>query len=127
VRKGLSLLMLSYQNLSTSHTNEQLPLIILTGKIGFWPCETRWHLWKVTRLGLLTPLPHGCKTITGRWLFTIKNGVDGQPERYKARFVARGFLQREGIDYDFTFAPVTSKTTLRVFLAGMVHFKMFPH
>eukprot|EP00798_Chlamydomonas_sp_ICE-L_P001000 gene1000-biopygen2355 len=74
----------------------------------------------------LTPLPRGCKTITGRWLFTIKNGVDGQPERYKARFVARGFLQREGIDYDLTFAPVTSKTTLRVFLAGMVHRKMFP-
>eukprot|EP00798_Chlamydomonas_sp_ICE-L_P010399 gene10399-biopygen7542 len=74
----------------------------------------------------LTPLPRGCKTITGRWLFTIQNGVDGQPERYKARFVARGFLQREGIDYDLTFAPVTSKTTLRVFLAGMVHRKMFP-
>eukprot|EP00798_Chlamydomonas_sp_ICE-L_P000844 gene844-biopygen13032 len=74
----------------------------------------------------LTPLPRGCKTITGRWLFTIKNGVDVQPERYKARFVARGFLQREGIDYDLTFAPVTSKTTLRVFLAGMVHRKVFP-
>eukprot|EP00798_Chlamydomonas_sp_ICE-L_P018061 gene18061-biopygen27012 len=74
----------------------------------------------------LTPLPRGCKTITGRWLFTIKNGVDGQPERYKARFVARVFLQREGIDYDLTFASATSKTTLRVFLAGMVHRKMFP-
>ena len=63
--------------------------------------------------------------MSGRWLFTKKLGTDGRVERYKARFVARGFQQRPGLEFDQTFAPVTSKTTLRVLLAGVVHRKMF--
>ena len=37
-----------------------------------------------------------------RWVFTIKPGADGHPGRYKARRVAKGFTQWEGIDYDDT-------------------------
>jgi hypothetical protein len=38
-------------------------------------------------------------------------------EKYKARFVARGFSQIEGIDYDETFAPITSYSSIRSILA----------
>lgn len=65
------------------------------------------------------------RLMSARWLFTKKLGKDGRVERYKARFVARGYMQRPGIEYDQTFAPVTSKATLRVLLAGVVHRKMF--
>eukprot|EP00253_Pinus_taeda_P014985 PITA_14985 len=42
----------------------------------------------------------------------IKHGVDGSVEKYKVRFVARGFSQKEGIGYDDIFAPVARYTTI---------------
>ena len=47
----------------------------------------------------------------------IKHVVDGSIEKYKARFVARGFSQKEGIDYEETFAPVERYTSIRTIMA----------
>jgi hypothetical protein len=74
---------------------------------------------------LLVECPNGVIPIQSRWCFALKQGINGQKPRFKARVVAKGFTQRAGIDYDLTFAPVTSKSTLRTLLAGMVHNKMF--
>ena len=46
----------------------------------------------------------------------------GCVEKYKARFVARGFTQKEGIDYDETFAPVARYTTIRTIISLVVVF-----
>eukprot|EP00253_Pinus_taeda_P035669 PITA_35669 len=46
------------------------------------------------------------------WIYKIKQVVDGSIEKYKARFVARGFSQEEGIEYEETFAPTTRYTTI---------------
>ena len=43
--------------------------------------------------------------ITSKWLYKIKHGVDGSAEKYKARFVSRGFFQK-GVDYDEIFALI---------------------
>jgi hypothetical protein len=44
--------------------------------------------------------------MTSKWIYKMKHVVDGSIEKYKARIVARGFSQIEGVDYDDTFAPV---------------------
>ena len=44
----------------------------------------------------------------------IKHGNNGSIEKYKARFMARGFSQKEGEYYDDTFAPVAKYTTIHL-------------
>ena len=51
--------------------------------------------------------PEGKSVVTSKWLYKIKHVADGSIEKYKAHFVARGFSQVEGVDYDETFAPMT--------------------
>lgn len=57
--------------------------------------------------------PKGKSIVTSKWLHKIKHGVDGNIEKYKVRFMARGFSQKEGEDYDDIFAPVARYTTIR--------------
>ncbi|XP_039303435.1 uncharacterized protein LOC120357335 [Solenopsis invicta] len=57
----------------------------------------------------------GQKTITSKWVFKVQDLKDGR--RYKARLVARGFMQTSGIDYNETFSPVVRYDSLRVLLA----------
>nr|GEV91020.1 retrovirus-related Pol polyprotein from transposon TNT 1-94 [Tanacetum cinerariifolium] len=60
----------------------------------------------------------GQKLMTCKWLFKIKEGIEGvQKPRYKARLVARGFTHRAGIDYNEVFSPVVRHTSIRVILA----------
>ncbi|GJX90484.1 ribonuclease H-like domain-containing protein [Tanacetum coccineum] len=54
----------------------------------------------------LTDLPIGKKTIDNKWLYKIKYKASDQVDKYKARVVAKGFSQREGIDFDETFSLV---------------------
>ena len=51
----------------------------------------------------IVPRPEEKSVATSRWLYKLKHAADGSVEKYKARFVARGFSQVEGIDYDETF------------------------
>ena len=50
--------------------------------------------------------------VTSKWPYKIKHATDGSTEKYKDRFVARGFSQKEGIDYDVIFALVARYTTI---------------
>ncbi len=50
-------------------------------------------------------------------MFRIKRGPDGTIQKYKARVVAQGFTQIEGVDYDETFAPVAKLASLHAILA----------
>ena len=61
--------------------------------------------------------PEGNSVVTSKWIYKIKHVVDGSIEKYKARFMARGFSQKEGIDYEETFAPVARYTSIRSVLA----------
>jgi hypothetical protein len=65
----------------------------------------------------LVPRPPGSNVVTGKWIWTHKRRADGTLERYKARWVLRGFTQRPGVDYDETFSPVVKPATIRIVLS----------
>ncbi|KAJ9685151.1 hypothetical protein PVL29_017257 [Vitis rotundifolia] len=72
----------------------------------------------------LVELPNGAKTIGCKWVFKTKKDSLGNIERYNARLVAKGFTQKEGIDYTETFSPVSKKDSLRIILALVAHFDL---
>jgi hypothetical protein len=57
------------------------------------------------------------KVIPCKWVFSIKTDQNGIPKRFKARLVAGGHKQTEGVDYNETYAPVSRLATLRTMLA----------
>lgn len=63
----------------------------------------------------------GKRAIGNKWAFKAKQNVDGTIERFKSRLVANGFSQKYKSDYDETYAPVVSHTTLRAFLNEAVY------
>jgi hypothetical protein len=65
---------------------------------------------------LVSPPPHA-RVISGKWVFRIKLHPDGTLDRYKARWVVRGFHQRPGVDFTETFSPVVKPATIRTVLA----------
>ena len=54
--------------------------------------------------------------VSSKWIYVIKHAANGSIEKYKARFVARGFSQKEGIDYEETFVLVARYTFIRTIL-----------
>jgi hypothetical protein len=69
------------------------------------------HTWD------LVQRPPRSNVVTGKWVFKHKFKADGSLERYKARWVLRGFTQCPGIDYDETFSPVVKPATVRTVLS----------
>jgi hypothetical protein len=65
----------------------------------------------------VVPRHEGKSVVTSKWLYKLKHAADGSIEKYKARFMARGFSQVEGVDYDETFASVARYTSIRVVIS----------
>ncbi|CAI5481799.1 unnamed protein product [Closterium sp. Yama58-4] len=71
--------------------------------------------WKSTGTYVDEVPPPGANIVSGMWIFRVKR-PPGSPPVFKARYVARGFSQREGVDFFQTFSPTPKMTTLRVLL-----------
>ena len=61
--------------------------------------------------GPIIRTPFDIKLVGYKWVFVRKRNEHGEIVRYKARFVAQGFSQRPGIDYEETYSPVVDATT----------------
>jgi hypothetical protein len=64
--------------------------------------------------------PPGCKTIGTKWVWKNKEGEKGEVVRNKSRLVAQRFSQKEGIDYEETFALIACLEAIRILLAFSV-------
>jgi hypothetical protein len=65
--------------------------------------------------------------VSSKWLFKIKHAIDGSIEKYKERFVTRGFSQKEGIQYEETFTLVSIYTLIRTIIALIAKMKWNLH
>jgi hypothetical protein len=94
----------------------------------------QWELWKeviqkeydaliVNDTWKLVPLSKGKKAIRGKWVFKIKDyNEDGELiRRFKARWVAKGFLQKYGVDFDQTWASVVGYDRIRSLMVYGTH------
>ncbi|CAI7750135.1 unnamed protein product [Closterium sp. NIES-54] len=87
------------------------------------PYSSQWQIamdtdmasWKSTGTYIDEVPPLGANIISGMWIFRVKR-PPGSPPVFKARYVARGFSQRQGVDIFQTFSPTPKMTTLRVLL-----------
>ena len=73
---------------------------------------------------LLVPRPEGEDIIDTKWIFCNKTNEDGNVICNKARLIAQGYLQMEGVDYDETFALVARMKSIRILLALACHLKL---
>ncbi|GKF90462.1 putative ribonuclease H-like domain-containing protein, partial [Tanacetum coccineum] len=73
--------------------------------------------FKLQKVWILVDLPKGHRAIGIKWVYINKKDERGIVIRNKARLVAQGHTQEEGIDYDEAFAPVARIQAIRIFLA----------
>ena len=79
------------------------------------------HTWQ------LTNLPPGSKPIGYKWIFKRKLKPDGSIDKYKGRLVAKGYRQKEGLDYFDTYSSVTRITFVRMLIAIAVLYNLDIH
>ncbi|CAA7027663.1 unnamed protein product [Microthlaspi erraticum] len=95
----------------------------------FWleACQEKLNEFTRNELSDLVPKPHGVNDVVTKWIFKNKSNEDGNTTRNKARLVAQGYSQMEGINFDETFAPVTRLESIRLVLgiACVLNIKLY--
>ena len=111
--------------LSAQHdyTQSEPPSYAITAKHSQWVAAMDFEFQSLQKQKTwsLVPLPANKNVVTCKWVYKLKRHVDGSIARYKARLVARGYLQQFGLDYDETFSPVVKPATVRLLLALAVN------
>ncbi|GJV33773.1 putative ribonuclease H-like domain-containing protein [Tanacetum coccineum] len=89
----------------------------LEKKVGLTCYKKELLQFEIQKVWILVDLPYGKKAIGTKWVYRNKKDERGVVVRNKARLVAQGHRQEEGIDYDEVFAPVARLEAIRIFLA----------
>jgi hypothetical protein len=84
-----------------------------------WLAAVQEELTNLDRLQVweVCPIPAGTRVLKAKWVFAVKTNSAGIPTWYKARYVAKGFDQVRGMQFDATFAPTASFVSMRIILS----------
>jgi hypothetical protein len=99
------------------------------------PHSSKWHeamedemrSMSANQVWKLEEIPEGDKTVGCKWIYKIKRDSKENIDRFKARLVAKGFTQREGIYYNETFSPVSSKDSFRIIIVLVAYYDLELH
>lgn len=93
-----------------------------------WECAMRDELeaLKVNDTFELTVLPEGKNLVGGKWVYTVKKDANGS-ETLKARYVAKGYSQVHGVDYEETFSPTANITSIRILMQLAAQYNLTVH
>jgi hypothetical protein len=75
----------------------------------------------------LVDIPNGVKPVGCEWVYKTKRDSKGNVKRFKAWLVAKGFTQKEGVDYNETFSPVSKKDSFRIVMALVAYYDLELH
>ena len=75
----------------------------------------------------LVDLPPGSKPLGCKWIFKRKMKTDGSIDKYKARLIAKGYKQKEGLNYFDTYSPVMRITSIRMLIAILALYNLEIH
>lgn len=90
-------------------------------------CDSEFESLSKNETWELVPFPRGRKPISSKWVFKVKETAEGLIKRYKARVVAKGLLQKYGVDFEETFAPVAKFASIRIILSIAAQYKLILH
>ena len=82
--------------------------------------RTKWYLGPCR-------ISEGCKRVGCKWIFKTKCDSHDNLERYKVKLVAKGFTQRDGVDYKETFSLGSGKDSFRIITTLVVHYELELH
>lgn len=118
---------LSYDQLSSSHRTYLGVFSAVSEPISFYEAckDARWieamqaeiAALQANKTWELVCLPPGKNPIRCRWVYKVKLRADGKIERFKYILVAKGYSQKEGLDYNEAFSPVVKIATVRTVLS----------
>nr|GEZ62469.1 putative retroelement [Tanacetum cinerariifolium] len=107
----------NFNNLETSITEPKRVHQALKDPSWIKAMQEQLLRFKMQKVWILVDLPHGKRAIGSKWVNRNKKDKRGIIVRNKARLVAQGYTQEEGIDYEEVFAPVARIEAIRLFLA----------
>jgi len=92
----------------------------ISSPMWFQVMNDEYHSLLSNKTWTLTTLPLGASLVGYKWIFKTKLHAYGTFQRCKARLVANGLNQTEGVDYTETFSPVVKHNTIRIVLSHFV-------
>jgi hypothetical protein len=86
--------------------------------------EDEMRSMSTNRVWDLEEIPKAVKTVGCKWVYKMKCDSKGNIERFKTRLMAKGFTQREDIDYTKTFSSVSCKNSLKIIMMLVAHYDL---